>query len=366
MKFNIIRENFLKNFYQLSLLTNINNIYIYNNILLKIKNNILSIINANQDMEIISKIKLYEKNINGNITVSTNNFINIFKTLPKQSNILVELKKNLLIIKYKQIKFRLSTLPACNFPNTDKWIIKNKLEFTLNQNILKKLIENIYFAMSNNNFEYSLNGVFLEIKKNIVQCTASDGYRLSISTFNINEELPFCSIIIPKKSIIEIIKFLKDKNIKLEIGKNNIRMHSKNFIFTSKLINGNYPNYKNLLKNQKGSKFEINSDNFKEALKRVSILISEKFNIIYLTLSNNTLKIKTQKPPKEVAEEIIKINYKGPKIKIGININYILPILNFLKKKNINILIKNLDNSIQITYINKTIEYLHIIMPVII
>ncbi|WMC20211.1 MAG: DNA polymerase III subunit beta [Enterobacteriaceae bacterium PSpyr] len=366
MKFNIIRENFLNNFYQLNLLTNINNIYIYNNILLKIKNNTLLIINANQDIEIISKIKLNGKNEDGNITVSTNNFINILKNLPKKSNILIELKQNLLIIKYKKIKFCLSTLPACNFPNTDKWIIKNKLEFKLNQYIFKNLIENTYFAMSNNNFEYYLNGILLETKNNIVKCTASDGYRLSISTFNINEDLPFCKIIIPKKGINEIIKFLKNGNIKLEIGKNNIRMYGKNFIFTSKLINGNYPNYENLLKNQNGKNFEINSDNFKKALKRVSILISEKFNVVYLTLNNNLLKIKTRKPPKEIAEEIIKIKYKGPKIKIGINLNYILPILNFLKKKNINILIKSLDNSIQITYINNNIKYLHIIMPVII
>ncbi|XZR53160.1 MAG: DNA polymerase III subunit beta [Enterobacteriaceae bacterium] len=366
MKFNITKENFLNNIYQLNFITNINNIYIYNNILLKVKNNILLIINSNQDMEIISKIKLYGDNINGNITVSKRNFINIFKNLPKNSEILVKLENNLIIIKSKQIKFCLSTLPANNFPNIDKWKIKNKLEFNLNQYIFKKIIDSTYFSMSNNNVNYILNGIFLETKKNKIKCTASDGYRLSISTLYINEDLPFCSIIIPKKGVMEIMKFLENGNMKLEIGKNNIRIYIKNFIFTSKLINGNYPNYKNLLKDKNGNNFKINCEYFKEAIKRVSVLASEKLNIVYLTLNYNYLTIKTQKPPKEIAQENIKIIYNGPKIKIGININYILPVLTFFKKKNIDILIKNSDNSIQISYIGKNIKYLNIIMPVVI
>ncbi|WMC18817.1 MAG: DNA polymerase III subunit beta [Enterobacteriaceae bacterium PSpicST2] len=366
MKFTIKKEDFLKNIYQLNYITNNNNLYIYNNILLNVKNNILLITNANQEMEIISKIKLYEKNENGAITVSSKNFINIFKNLQDNSEVLVKLKGDLIIIKTKNNKFNLSTLPSNNFPNIDKWVIKNQLEFILDQYTFKNIINSIYFSISNDNIKYSLNGVFLEIKNNIIQCIASDGHRLSICTLFINKKLPFCSIIIPKRGIFEIIRLLKEGNMKLQIGKNNIRIYIKNLIFTSKLINGIYPNYKNLLNNKKGVSFKINSDNFKNAIKRVSILASEKFNIIYLILNKNILNIKTQKPPKEKAEEFIEIIYNGPKIKIGVNLNYILPVLNSFKNKNIKILIKDLDNSIQITYNTNNIKYLHIIMPIII
>ncbi|BFI91067.1 DNA polymerase III subunit beta [Enterobacterales bacterium endosymbiont of Anomoneura mori] len=366
MKFIIKRETLLNNIHQLNYTLNINNLYIYNNILLEIKNNILTIINSNQDIEVISKINLLGKNENGRITVSTRNFINIFKNLSKNSEVLVKLNKELIIIKSKFSKFCLSTLPADNFPNIDKWKILTQLEFKLNQCIFKKIIKSTFFSISNNDIRYCLNNIYLEIKKNIIKCTTSDGHRLSIATLYIKEDLPFCSIIIPKKIIFEILKILKEGNLKLQIGKNNIRIYIKNLIFTSKLINGNYPNYKKILNDNEGENFEINSENLKNAIKRVSILSSEKFNIVYLTLNNNKLKIKTHKPPKEEAIEYIKIIYNGPKKKIGINLNYILPILNYLKKKNINILIKNNDNSIQIKYFNKNIKYLYIIMPVII
>ncbi|WGS66182.1 DNA polymerase III subunit beta [Enterobacteriaceae bacterium ET-AT1-13] len=366
MKFDIIKETFLNNVYQLNYILNTNNLYIYNNILLKVKNNILLVTHANQEMEIISKVKLCGNSEDGSITVSTKNFINIFKNLPDNSEILIKLEKDLIFMKTKKIKFCLSTLPSNNFPSIDKWIIKNQLEFILNQHVFKNIINSTYFSISNNDIKYSLNGIFLEIKKNIIQCTASDGHRLSICTLYITQELPFCSIIIPKKGILEIMRLLKKGDMKLQIGKNNIRIYIKNLIFTSKLINGNYPNYKNLLDNKKGESFEINSDDFKEAIKRVSILASEKFNIVYLILNKNNLKIKTYKPPKEKAEEFIEIIYNGPKIKIGVNLNYILSILNSFVKKYIKILIKDLDNSIQITYISKNIKYLHIIMPIVI
>ncbi|XZR52748.1 MAG: DNA polymerase III subunit beta [Enterobacteriaceae bacterium] len=366
MKFIIKKEEFLNNFYQLNYMLNTNNLYIYNNILLKIKNNILLITHANQEMEIISKIKLSKDNKNGSITVSTKNFVNIFKNLSNNTEISINLVKDIIIMKTIKTKFSLSTLPSNNFPNIDKWIIENQLEFILNQYIFKKIINSTYFSISNNNFKYSLNGIFLEIQNNIIQCTASDGHRLSICTLYTNINLPFCSIIIPKKTILEILRLLKEGNMKLQIGKNSIRIYIKNLIFTSKLINSKYPNYDNLLKNKKGESFEIDSDYLKEAIKRVSILVSEKFNILYLILSKNNLKIKTKKPPKEKAEEIIEIIYNGPKIKIGVNLNYILSILNSFQKKKVTILIKNLDNSIQITYNSKNIKYLHIIMPIVI
>lgn len=363
MQFTIKKEKIIKSLQQINnLLTNKPILPILHNFLLEIKENTLFITGTDLEVEIIAKIELNKKYENNSITVSGQKLFHIFRRLPQKIDIKIYLKDENLIIQSNKTRFSLSTLSSKNFPNTNK--IEKKIEIKISQKKLKNLIEKTQFSMANQDVRYYLNGILLETKNKKIKTIATNGHRLAISYINVKQNLPIHSIIIPRKGVIEIFKILEsnDKLLKLQIGNKNIRIYVENFIFTSKLLDGQFPEYKNAIPKYTNKILRINRKKFKEALLRASILSNEKLKGVNLHLSKNTLKIVANNPEQEELEEIIDVTYNNKNIEIGLNINYVLDVLNVLKCEIIEIFIKDPNSSIKIEDIeNKKNSY--IIMP---
>ncbi|WP_339044965.1 DNA polymerase III subunit beta [Candidatus Zinderia endosymbiont of Aphrophora alni] len=336
---------------------------ILENVLIKSIKKKLFFLSTNINIQIITYIKLEEENNNLYITVNGKKLLNILKSFSKNKNIFLKIKNKKLILKSKNSKFSLQIINPKNFPIIKE--IKNfNFKFKITQKKLKKLFNMVYFAMAQQDIRPYLNGVLLKIKNNKIYTVATDGYRLAIYKEKINNNLFKKSIIIPKKTIIQLQYLLKDIDslVKIKIYENKIKFIFLKIKLISKLIKGKYPDYKSIIPNNK-ILIIINRKKLLKSLERISILTSENFQGVQWIIKNNFLKLFSINSLQETSEEIINIKYIGKTLKIGFNINFLLDVLNNLNSKEINFFLnKNINSSILINIPNKK-KFFYIIMP---
>ncbi|WMY96785.1 MAG: DNA polymerase III subunit beta [Arsenophonus sp.] len=363
MKFTIKREQLLKPLQQVSnSLSGRAILPILNHILLKVDKTFLSLTSTDLEIEMISKIKLEHENENGIITVPAKKIFDICRGLPNNAIIKIILKENHLTLLSGRSRFSLTTLPAIDFPNLQDW--KSEVEFKIPQYILKRLIETTQFSMAHQDVRYYLNGMLFKTEGKKICTVATDGHRLALCSININQTLPKYSVVIPRKGVMEFLKLLNNSEelIKLQIGTNNIRAHINNVIFTSKLVDGSFPDYERVIPKNPDKILFADCNILKQAFSRAAILSNEKFRSVNLDITKNQIKITAKNTEQEESEEIVDVNYQDTEIKISFNVVYILDVLNALKCKEINLLLIDSNSSIQIKNSeNQDITY--VIMP---
>ncbi|UDG81108.1 Beta sliding clamp [Candidatus Hartigia pinicola] len=363
MKFTITREKLLKPLQQVSgPVGGRPALPILGNILIQIKEGMLLLTGTDLEMEMMANVSLHQEHEVGEITVPARKFFDIWRGLPTDSNIHVELDDNRLIVRSGRSRFSLSTLPAVDFPNLDNW--KSEVSFYLSQSVLKRLIEATQFSMAHQDVRYYLNGMLFETEDQLLRTVSTDGHRLAISSMNIAQNLPSHSVIVPRKSVIELMRLLDyvDSPLQLQIGKTNIRAHVSNFIFTSKLVDGHFPDYRSVVPKHSDKTLEARCDLLKQSFSRAAILSNEKFHGVRLYFSENQLCITANNPEQEESEEIIDVKYEGTEIEISFNVSYILDVLNALKSENVTLFLTDPISSMKITAsTNKTSIY--VIMP---
>ncbi|QCI18584.1 DNA polymerase III subunit beta [Buchnera aphidicola] len=349
MKFIIQNNILIENLKKISrLLVKNTSAPILENILIKIKKDILSLTTTNLEIEIIAKIKIETKYIPGKITISGRKMLNICQNLPKTSYIQIELKNNKIYIYSEKSNYTLVTLPAESFPNHQDFNYIS--DFHISSDTLKNMIIKTEFAMGKQDVRYYLNGMLFEKKENYLRNVATDGYRLATSYISLNKKINPFSIIIPNKGIIEILRLLniKDTLLHILIGTYNIRIHINNLIFTTQLIEGKYPDYNSVLLKNPKKPIVINNDLLKKSLLRTSILSHEKFSGIEINIHNGEIKTISDNQEDETAEDRFNVEYFGNTINISINAYYILDVLNAINTKNILLFLNKNQSSIQI------------------
>ncbi|WDI79093.1 DNA polymerase III subunit beta [Candidatus Purcelliella pentastirinorum] len=367
MKFNLIREDLIKILKPIiSPLSNKPKLPILSNIALKINNNELLLYSSNLEIDISAKIKIKKQYKPGATTVSGNKLFKICKNLPKKSEINFNLKNNKLLIYFKQSKFSISNIPYDQFPKIQNWEKNNTIY--IKKNILNNLIKKTQFSMAKEDIRYYLNGIFLKIQQKKISSVATNGHRLAICKIQVSNDIKKSkSIIIPSKSIIELKKLInykkKEEKLKIELNNNNIRIYTNNFIFTSRLIKNNFPDYKSILPKYPNSIIKIEKKIFQDSLNRVSILSNNKIKGVKLIIEKKILTIKINNQLKEEAEEKIEINKQNNKIEICFNIIYLLEIINILNCKLIKMLITDNKSAVQIQKNKEKTSSLYIIMP---
>jgi len=193
--------------------------------------------------------------------------------------------------------------------------------------------------MANQDVRYYLNGLLLETEGNVLRAIATDGHRLALSHRMVEDSLPEKQVIVPRKGVVELQRLFEgeDLDITIAIGDNAIRATTASAVFTSKLVDGRFPDYRRVLP-KGGDKIVIASRNhLKQALLRASILSNEKFRGVRVQLENNLIKITANNPEQEEAEEILDIEYENTPLEIGFNVSYLLDVLNNLPSDDVRI-----------------------------
>lgn len=364
MKFSVSREDILK---PLQLATGTverrHTLPILSNVLLDISDGILSITGTDLEVELIASVELVQASDDGKITVPAKKLFDICKGLSDSALIEFILEDDKLRIRSGRSKYSLSTLPAKDFPNLEEW--KSEINFAIAQHDFKKMIDNTSFSMANQDVRYYLNGMSLETAENQIRCVTTDGHRLALTRLDLGEEqLDEAQVIIPRKGVTEISRLIEDSddNVYVSIGSNHIRLSSSGFTFTSKLVDGRFPDYRRVL--PKGGDKEIIAEKsvLKQAFTRAAILSNEKFRGVRLNLASGELTITATNPEQEVAEEVVEVNYQGADLEIGFNVAYIIDVLNALESDEVKITLGD-SNSSALIEDNLDDRSVYVVMP---
>ncbi|MDP8051643.1 DNA polymerase III subunit beta [Pasteurella atlantica] len=356
MQFTITREKLLKPLQQVcSVLNSRPTLPIINNILLEVKGNLLFLTGTDLEVELTTQAELEEHlQTEAKLTIPAKKFLDICKSLPEDSLISVKFEEDRVLIQASRSKFNLATLPASDYPSLMDW--SSDVDFNIEQATLTRLIDATQFSMANQDARYFLNGMKFETEGNLLRAIATDGHRLAVCTMPLAQELPSHSVIVPRKAVIELSRLLipNDETTRLEIGANHIRFSMNKIVFTSKLIDGRFPDYRRVLPRNADRILEADTETLKRALVRAAILSNERFRGVRLLLTNNLLKITANNPEQEEAEEIIDVAYQNVEMEVGFNVSYLLDVLNTLKCERVRInlvdsssscLIENCDNN---------------------
>lgn len=346
MKFKIKRETLLKPLqFVIGVVERRQTLPVLSNLLLQAEKGRISVTATDLEVELVANFDLDVAD-SGEVTIPARKFLDICRTLPDDAELSVGFSNERVQVKSGKSRFTLSTLPAAEFPIVDD--IQIQKEFSVPQRELKKLIERTHFAMAQQDVRYYLNGLLLEIKEGQLRSVATDGHRLAIC--EVQAEISGSDnyqVIVPRKGIQELARLLEDSDdiALIQLGSNHIRIQLPELRFTSKLIDGKFPDYNKVLPKNADKRVGAVRDVLKQALVRTSILSNEKFRGVRLNFDTGILCIQAHNPEQEEAEEEVEVEYKGDPVEIGFNVNYILDALNAIPEDNVTILLSDANSS---------------------
>ncbi|MDH5484030.1 MAG: DNA polymerase III subunit beta [Gammaproteobacteria bacterium] len=332
------------------------------NVLIKANENDLSIIATDLEIELVSRINQVMDQP-GEITLPAKKLLDICKSLPADAEISIDVDVDRALVKSGRSRFTLATLPASDFPALDE--ITSVHEFTLPQNILKELIDRTAFAMAQQDVRYYLNGLMMEVASGLIRTVATDGHRLAFCEKTIEgDQVDSKQVIIPRKGVTELQRLLSDTDepVKVVLGNNHIQCELQNQRFTSKLIDGRFPDYKRVMPEAEGNTMLVDREMLKQALIRASILSNEKYRGIRVILGDSLLKLQAQNPDQEEADVELEINYTGLPMEVGMNVTYMLDVLNTSSQELVQAMIKDANSSCLLTFPEES-QAKYVIMP---
>ena len=332
MKFSIARDALIK---PLNLVAGVverrQTLPILSNVLLALEDKTLSLTGTDLEVELIGCVELDAAGVDGEVTVPARKLVDICKSLPEGSTIEFSLEAGKATVKAGRSRFTLSTLPAADFPAVEGGA--GSVALSLDQSLVKQLIDSTAFAMAQQDVRYYLNGLFLEIMGGRLRVVATDGHRLALATGPALVEAADTGVIIPRKGVLELSRLL-DGSVPLElaIGTNHIRATNEQFTFTSKLVDGKFPDYERVIPKNADKSVIGERGELKQAFTRTAILSNEKYRGVRLKLSDNNLDITANNPEQEQAEEVVGVQYTGAELEIGFNVSYLLDVLSVLEQ----------------------------------
>lgn len=364
MHFEISREALIK---PLQLVTGVverrQTLPVLSNVLLVLEKGQLSLTGTDLEVELVGRVNVGPAGREGEVTIPARKLMDICKSLPDDATLKLDVDEGKAVIRHGRSRFSLSTLPASDFPSVEE--SAGTLEFSLPQSTLKAMLDSTSFAMAQQDVRYYLNGLLVEVSADYLRVVATDGHRLAMHTerMKIPNAAGKLQIIVPRKGILELSRLLDgDEPVSLVLGTNHIRARTKDFTFTSKLVDGKFPDYDRVLPKGGDKVLTAVRSDLRQALNRTAILSNEKFRGIRLMLANDELKIVANNPEQEEAEEIISVEYKGAQLEIGFNVSYLVDVLGVLSTDSVQMILADSNSSVLIQATENS-PSLYVVMP---
>jgi DNA polymerase-3 subunit beta len=363
MKFTIDRESLLKPLQQvIGVVERRQTLPVLGNLLIIAGDKGLQVTATDLEVEIQAQVKVKIEEA-GDITLPARKLIDICKALPENASIKFSISDQKAQLRSGKSRFTLSTLPAADFPVVDQ--IQSDCQFSIPQNRLKEIIDRTQFSMAQQDVRYYLNGLMLEIGKGLLRAVATDGHRLALCDMQVGLELDESrQVIVPRKGIQELQRLLEDSDepAQVEVGTNHIRVRTPEACFTSKLVDGRFPDYERVVPKGGDKLVVADRELFRQALSRTSILSNEKYRGIRLNLDKNNIKIQAHNPEQEEADEEFEVDYQGNGLEIGFNVTYLLDVLSTVRSDTVEITLSDSNSSCLIRQPG-TEQYRYVVMP---
>ena len=271
--------------------------------------------------------------------------LDICRAVPEGTTISVSLSGEKLSVKAGRSRFNLVTLPAAEFPVVED--IKAGQTITVDQAVLGMLIEKTHFSMAQQDVRYYLNGMLIETGGKFLRAVATDGHRLALCQAEIDgQNYQDQQVIVPRKGVLELQRLLGGEgDLDIELGANHIRIQLGGIRFTSKLIDGRFPEYERVIPKESSNELKADRASFKGALQRTAILSNEKYRGIRLVIRDSGVVLQAHNPEQEEAEEELTVEYSGEDIEIGFNVNYLLDALGAVEGDEVRLSVQDSNSS---------------------
>jgi DNA polymerase-3 subunit beta len=244
-------------------------------------------------------------------------------------------EKNVCSIQSGASYYKIHGLSADEFPPPPKFKEDKKVVFP--QATVKSMLKKTSFAISTDESRYVLNGIFISLKDHKMTMVATDGRRLALVDEDTDVgESSQGEFIVPAKAVNELNRLLLDNGeLEIRYAENQAAFNLKDekgasVLIVTKLIEGNYPNYRQVIPGEMKERISLGREEFLQALRRAEIMTSEKSNSVKLAFGKNRLEITANSPEVGEAKETLAINYKGPEMAIAFNPKYMIDPLNAL------------------------------------
>ena len=367
MDFYITKEEVVKSINQtLGVVEKRQTLPILSNVLFEVDESSLKLTATDLESEISTTSTISNFKSGGKITAPARKLSDLCRLMPDLVEIHFFLDGDNLKIETESGKYNLSTLPSEDFPVFE--IEDTQSQINISSQNLKNLITKTSFAMGNQDWRHYLNGLYMMIDDKVITTVATDAHRLAMATSSLNEaSSESTSGIVPRKSINEIGKLVGDEseNVVIQLGQTSIAANVSGTTFVSKLIEGKFPDYEQVIPSGESSLLVVDRKNFSESLSRVSVLSSEKYKGVRIITKKDSLNISANNPEKEQGEENLPCEYQGEEIDIAFNVNYLQEILSTIDSETIEINFFGSEKSCLITDPNsENLKY--VVMPLLI
>ena len=305
----------------------------------------LSITGTDMEVELIASVDV-DIQSEGEVTVPARKLVDIVRKLPEGASITAVLDGDKLTISSGRGRYTLATLPATEFPATDQ--VETLETVTIQEIELKKLIDKTSFSMANQDVRYYLNGLLFEFHDGTLTTVATDGHRLAVC--DLEKDIGMAQdrqMIVPRKGVLELSRMLSESEdqVELALGKNHIRLVKGSMVFTSKLIDGRFPDYQAVVPKGTDRHIKIHRESFILALQRAAILSNEKYKGVRLEASGSAVKIVAHNPQHEEAVEELEAELNFEQVAIGFNVTYLLDALNAIEGDTVVMALKDANSS---------------------
>lgn len=363
MKISANRDDLLKPLQQVvSVVERRQTLPILANVLIGVKDNSLSLTATDLEVELRTHTHV-EARGEAEFTLPARKFMDICKALPDGAGVTIELDGDKAVLRSGRGRYSLGMLPAQDYPSIEP--SQASESFTLPAGVMKRLIDKTQFAMAQQDVRYYLNGLLLEIRADRVRTVATDGHRLALCDASFEGTTSTdIQVILPRKAVIELGRLLDegDMEARFEISNSHLRVELADSSFTSKLIDGRFPDYERVMPSGDATHMLADKGLLRQALARTAILSNEKYRGIRFRLSEGLLHLQAHNPEQDEAEEEVEVDYSGPEMTIGFNVGYLLDVLGVLDGDEVQVAVIDSNSSSLITQ-KDSVECRYVVMP---
>ncbi len=333
------------------------------NVLITVRDGCLFLVATDLEVELSTQTDIGEFEGEFEFTLPARKLLDICKALPDSAKLTIEIDGEKAVLRSGRGRYTLGMLPAQDYPSIDP--STPNASFSLPVDVMKRLIDKTQFAMAQQDVRYYLNGLLLELRPGRVRTVATDGHRLALCDANFDgaDDVDL-QVILPRKAVTELSRLLAEGSgdARFELSNSHIRVYLTNSSFTSKLIDGRFPDYERVM--PEGETFLLFGDKeeLRQAMARTAILSNEKYRGIRFRLSAGLLHLQAHNPEQDEAEEEVAVDYTGDEMTVGFNVGYLLDVLGALDGDQVQMAVIDSNSSALITPKGST-DCRYVVMP---
>ena len=333
------------------------------NVLLRKNGSNVEFTTSDLEIQVRTRAELGGDEGNFATTVGARKLIDILRSLPGDQVITLSGAQNKLTLQAGRSRFTLQTMPAEDFPLVNESADYGPA-FSVPQNTLRSLVNQVHFAMAVHDIRYYLNGILFIAEGKQLSLVATDGHRLAFTSATLEVEVPKQEVILPRKTVLELLRLLSDKegDIQMQFASNQARFTFDGKEFVTKLVEGKFPDYNRVIPKGHKNAVVLGRAPLLASLQRTAILTSEKFKGVRLTLEPGALRVVCNNTEQEEATDEIEIDYDGDTVEIGFNISYLIDALTNMDQEMVKIEVTDSNSSALITIPEDT-QFKYVVMP---